>query len=151
MRSFIFCLCFLALNTAAYCGQMNRIELADGTVINGELTSFTNGVYTIRSSGLGEIKVEASKVAKIETLSRPLIGMTDAQPGIYQQGLMNDPASAAVVSRLASDSGIQELAQDPQIIKAAQTGDIQALMKNEKFMNIVNDPRIQEEMKKIKQ
>jgi len=162
LRNFIFCLCFLALNTAAYCGQMNRIELADGTVINGELTSFTNGVYTIRSSGLGEIKVEASKVSKIESLGSSLISAPDAsnvqptnftplQVEKYQQRLMSDPASAAVISGLSSNSGIQELAQDPQIIKAAQTGDLQSLMKNEKFMNIVNDPRIQEEVKKIKQ
>jgi len=151
LKTVVFCLFFLALSTAAYCGQLNRIELADGTVINGELTSYANGVYTIRSSGLGEIKVEASNVSKIETLSSPLMGTSPLQVQDYKQKLMSDPGNAAVISGLGSDSRIQELAQDPQIIKASETGDIQELMKNEKFMSIVNDPRIQEEIKKIKQ
>lgn len=151
MKTIVFCLCFLALNAAAYCGQVNRVELSDGTVINGELTSYADGVYTIRSSGLGEIKIEASKVSKIESLNSPLMSTSLPQTGDYQKGLMSDPGNAAIVSGLGSDPGIQELAKDPQVIKAAETGDIQALMKNEKFMDIVNNPRIQEEIKKIKQ
>jgi len=151
---------FLALNTAAYCGQVNRIELTDGTVINGEITSYTNGVYTISTPALGEIRVEALKVSKIESPSRPSInpGIQAAQPNNlspsqidnYKQRLMNNPENTAIVTGLAADPGIQELAKDPQIIDAAKAGDIQALMKNKKFMDIVNDPRIQEEMRKLK-
>jgi len=158
----IFCLSFLALNAAAYCGQVNKIELSDGTVINGEIVSFANGVYTIRTLALGEIKVGALRVSKIESLNRSLTNTPDAsvaspsnltpsQIDSYKQRLLDNPESAAIVTGLSTDPQIQELAKDPQIADAAKAGDIQALMKNKKFMSIVNDSRIQEEIKKIKQ
>jgi len=120
----IFCAFFLALTAAAYCGQPNKIELIDGSVSNGE------------------IKVEAKNVAKIE----PTNEVTTSA-----QALMKNPENMAIIAGLASNPQFQEMVRDPQIQAAAKRGDIQTLMQNAKFMNIVNSPETQEAVKKLKQ
>lgn len=158
----IFCSCLLALNAAAYCGQATRIELSDGSVINGEITAFTEGVYTINTAAFGEIKVDGSRVSKIESIESfspgepvsPIVqegNLDQSKIDSYRQTLMSNPENAAIVTGLAADPRIQELAQDPEIINAAKSGDIQTLMKNEKFMSIVNSPQMQEAVRKLKQ
>jgi len=43
------------------------------------------------------------------------------------------------------------LAKDPQLKEAAKAGDIQAMMKNEKFKAILENPKLKETIKKLKQ
>jgi len=157
----ISCLLLLMLTLTAYCGEQSRIQLTDGSVINGEIISYLNGVYTIQTVGLGKIKVAATKVSKIETSlssssissdSASQIGnLSPSQVDSYRQTIMSNPDNAAVITGLASDPQIQELVQDPEIIAAAKSGDVQALMKNQKFLNIINNPKMQEAVKKLKQ
>ena len=157
----IFCLLSLALNAAAYCGQLSKIELTDGSIINGEIVSFANGVYTINTSTFGEIKVGSEKVSKIESVNYTLpytsispIAQTNnlagSQVSAYGQTLMKNPENTAIVTGLTKDPGLQEIARDPELQAAAKTGDIQALLKNPKFMDIVNSPEVQEAVKKLK-
>lgn len=157
----ISCSFFFLLNVVAYCGQLSKIELADGSVINGEIVSYTNNVYTINTANFGEIKVGVKNVAKIEstnyaspnTAVNPIIqtsNPTPSQVSTYGQTLMGNPENAAIVIGLTSNPELQEMASDPEILDAAKRNDIQALMKNAKFMDIVNSPEMQEAVKKIK-
>ena len=157
----MFCSLIFLLSSAAYCGQLSKIELADGTVINGEIVSYTNGVYTINTANFGEIKVGGGKVSKIESANlllpgaavKPLVQTSDpvqSQVSTYGQTLMENPENAAIVVGLTSNPELQEMAKDPEILDAAKRNDIQALMKNPKFMNIVNSPEMQEAVKKLK-
>ncbi|MDP2905252.1 MAG: hypothetical protein Q8O22_02980 [Candidatus Omnitrophota bacterium] len=161
-KAIIFCVLFLAPAVAAYCGQTSRIELTDGSVINGEVVSFLNGTYTINTANFGQITVGAAKVSKIESLSAvPAVAQTglsaqtgmptSAQINAYKEKIMGDPEGVAAMKGLANNPQIQELAKDPQIMDAAKTGDIQALMNNEKFQEIVNNPEIQKAVKKLRQ
>ena len=157
----MFLLCIFALTTILYCGQPSKIELTDGSIINGEVVSYTNGVYTINTPTFGEIKVGAKKVSKIESVSYTLPGTsanpiaqtdnpTQSQVSTYGQKLMENPENAAIVVGLTSNPALQDMAADPEIMEAAKKNDIQALMKNPKFMNIVNSPEMQEAVKKLK-
>ena len=161
-KAIIFCVLILASAVAGYCGQTSRIELTDGSVINGEVVSFLNGTYTINTANFGQITVDAAKVSKIESLSAiPAVAQTglsaqtgmpiSAQINAYKEKVMNNPEGAAVMTGLAGNPQIQELAKDPQILDAAKSGDFQALMQNEKFQEIVNNPEIQKAVKKLKQ
>ena len=151
----------LAVNPAAYCAEASRVELNDGSVITGEIVSYANGVYVINTASLGEMKLDAAKISSIQPLNSSLVNSPAASAagvnnpdgskmGAYSQSLMSKPENAAIVAGLASDPHIQELVNDPQVAEAVKKGDIQALMKNEKFMQIVNDPDTQESLKKIK-
>ena len=126
--------------------------MVDGSVINGEIVSYADGIYTINTPTFGAMKVEAKKVSKIESTS-PIAqadNPTPSQVSTYGQKLMDNPENAAIVVGLTSNPGLQEMANDPEILEAAKKNDIQALMKNPKFMNIVNSPEIQEAAKKLK-
>jgi hypothetical protein len=161
-RNFIFLLFFLTLNVSGYCGQVSRIELTDGSVVKGEVTSFTNGSYTISTASLGEIKVDAGKIAKIESMESALPNssfnpgaqlnnLTPSQINSYSQKIMSNPDNAAVVRNLANNPQVRKLAEDPEIINAVKSGNIQALMSSKKFADVVSDPETQEAIKKIKQ
>lgn len=156
----IFCFVFMLLGSIAYCGQESRIELTDGSVINGEIVSYAAGVYSLNTSSFGMVNVESSRVSRITPAGGQLSGI---QPAVspaasgsqvdfskYQQKIMSNPASASLVTGMAFDPSIQALAEDPQIQEAVKKGDIQALMQNEKFMSVVNNPKMQETIKKLK-
>ncbi len=161
MKKVLMCgLFFLALPLAAYCQQESRIELTDGSVINGEIASFVNGVYTINTSTFGQIKIETEQVARIESVN-PSVNSLGNSPrqmsnppatgfDAYKEKVLSNPDNTTVITGLATDPQIQALAQDPQVMEAAKSGDIQALMKNKKFMDIVNNPELQKEMDKLK-
>ena len=159
-RMVIFCLFFTALSAVAYCGQASRIELADGSVVNGEVVSFIDGIYTIKTGTIGEIKVEAAKISKIESANLPALNppigstqannLTPSQIDKYKQEVMSKPGNMAIVTGLATNPAIQDMVKDPQIADAAKSGDIQSLLKNPKFMDMVNDPQFQEAVKKLK-
>ncbi|HNW38933.1 MAG TPA: hypothetical protein PL125_05320 [Candidatus Omnitrophota bacterium] len=158
----IACSFFCAVNIAGYCGQVSKIELVDGSVINGEIVSYLNGVYTVNTASVGEVKVAGDKVAKIEaakyassgTLTTDLVVKADdpasSQVSAYGKKLMKNPENVAVIKNVIGDPKLQEIAQDPQLQEAAQKGDIQALLKNPKFMEMVNSQEMQEAVKKLK-
>ncbi|MFA6357976.1 MAG: hypothetical protein WCY09_04855 [Candidatus Omnitrophota bacterium] len=162
MKKFIvFCALFFALNTAVYCAQLSKIELSDGSVINGEIVSYLNGIYTINTTTVGEMKVGSEKISKIESVKSAPSGIpaspilqgnnpNQSQVNAYGQALMQNPENAAVLISLTSNPELQAMASDPEIIEAAKTNNIQALMKNPRFMNMVNSPEMQEAVKKLK-
>ncbi len=161
-KIYLICLFFLAFCVCGYCAQESRVELSDGSVINGQIVSYANGVYVLDTPAFGVIKVEAAKVARIESAGYSS-SVTPVSPSVtsgnfsksevsaYSQKWMSNPASAAVITNLASDPSIRELVEDPEVQAAIKSGDIQSLMKNEKFMSIVNNPNMQESLKKLKQ
>ena len=157
----IFCLFFLALNAVVYCGQLSKIELTDGSVINGEIVSYANSIYTINTPTFGEIKVGVGKISKIKPVKQVSSGASNSpilqannpiqsQVSTYGQTLMQNPGNAAMLIDLSSNPELQAMASDPEILEAAKTNDIQALMKNPKFMDIVNSPEMQEAVNKLK-
>jgi len=157
----LFCLLMVAISSPAYCGQTSRIQLNDGSVINAEVISFQNGTYTLRTGSLGEFKVDATKVQKIESVN------TYAPPASFgpssgsganisyeveklKTKMAGDPEITSIVTGLVSDPQFQEIAKDPSIVNAANSGDLQSLLSNEKFMGLVNNPKIKEIQEKLK-
>ena len=58
----------------ATAGEYKEMELIDGSTIRGELISFNNGVYQLRTSSLGLIGIEDSKVLMIRSISAHITG-----------------------------------------------------------------------------
>ena len=155
-RVFICCLFLLSLSVAGFCGQVSRFELIDGSIIEGEITSFQNGVYTLKTQTQGVIKLEFLKIKKIETsdkISAPVKIEAPSQPNVnidkseidqLSQKIMSNPDTMKAVSELVSDPQFQEIMKDPDIMNAAKLQDINALMSNEKFMSLINNPKIRQ-------
>ena len=50
-----------------HAGELQEIVLIDGSIIVGELVSLTNGIYTIKTATLGDLKVEDARVKPFVT------------------------------------------------------------------------------------
>ncbi|HUU40006.1 MAG TPA: hypothetical protein VMW42_03600 [Desulfatiglandales bacterium] len=153
MRSgFIISIFLLAvLCNSLFAAELREIELTDGSVILGETISFKDGVYTIKSSGLGIIKIEESKILAIRRPrgSSPEAGIRSSDTSInadiesLKKLLMGDKDIMDEIRSLQNDPDLQEVLQDPVIIEALNSGDMEALLSNPKFISLLGNPKIQ--------
>ena len=168
MKKYILCgLLVLGLTITAYCGQQSKIELNDGSIVEAEVLSLDNGVYSVNSAGLGALKIDSSKVRSIRTENmNPPASLSSPQQSIDQTTapsqeemkselervktkITNDPDTMKSVNGLLLDPQFQELLKDPAVVNAAKNQDFKALMQNQKFLNIINNQKIQEIEKKV--
>lgn len=141
--------------------QNKRIELNDGSVIEGQIVSFSAGKYTVKSPSLGTVQVEDSKIRAIhmpgassEMASKeiPLFDTATAQNEMQklQPAVTGNPEIMKMISGLIANPDFQALLQDPEIVNAAKTLNIQALLANEKFVKAMNNPIITQISQKVK-
>lgn len=159
----LFLLFLLSLGIPGFCAQLSKIHLNDGSVIEAEVVSLENGVYTLNTGSLGQVRVDASKVGKIEAEdassiaprisipTNPANANMQSQIDSLKTTITNDPRSMQIVNDLAKDPQIQEIAKDPDIANAAKSGDIKALMSNEKFKQLIENPKIKEIGERVKE
>ena len=135
----------------AHAGEPAEIELVDGSTVYGEIVSLKNGVYTIDSDSMGSVKISKSKIRVIRFRSRGVktdVGensqKSDKSSDIQgiQKSLLADEDIFKIILSLQDDPKIQEILNDPETMKAVQSGDLQSLMSNPKFMELLNHPKI---------
>jgi hypothetical protein len=149
MKPLIICFLFLlgiSLGNA-FAGELREIELKDGSVIYGEIVSFSDGIFTLRSKTLGTVKIKESKIRAIR--SKASVGQTGDQIQGLQQRMMSDKEIVDMILSLQDDPDVQRVLQDPEIMKAVNSGDINALLSNPKFMKLLESPTIQDITKKV--
>jgi hypothetical protein len=138
--------CFLMLLTlsSVFAGEQRRIELTDGSIIVGEIVSFSQGVYTINSGHFGVVKIDDSKIRAIESSSGGSgeSSLSDLQ-GLQHQ-IMGDPDLMSTILSLQDDPDVQAALQDQQVMSAVASGDIGALLSLPVFMKLLENPRIKE-------
>ncbi len=146
--------CFASFK--AHAGEVREIDLSDGSVINGEILSLSNGIYTVRSDNLGIIKLEESKIRAIRPKSSALESQpaqSSSSPGemqSLQQKMMSDQQIMGLIQSLQNDPEFKEILQDPEVMRAVNAGDVAALSANPKFMKLLNNATVQEIEKKVK-
>ncbi len=151
----------LAAGTA-YSGEAKEIELNDGTVITGEIISLNNGVYTIKSESLGTIKLPESKIRTIRmkgpsgtagepnaAQQNPNSADANAQAQSLQQKMMNDKEVMDKIHSLQNDPEFQKILEDPEVMRAVNSGNVAALMANPQFMKLLNNRTVQEITNKV--
>ena len=137
----------------AFAGESGEIELVDGSVIHGEIVSFKEGVYTIRSKAIGSIEISESNIRTIRFTSQKTSresaysateGTTRAESQALQHALLSNEEIVPILLSLQNDPEIQEILSDPEIMDAVLAGDLQRLMSNPKFMELLNHPKVQQ-------
>jgi hypothetical protein len=135
-----------------------QIQLIDGSMISGQITSFREGVYILQSDSLGTIKVDESQIKLIrmdshgttqwEPVNAPN-GSVDNTIQDLQKSMTQNPQIMEMIQTLQNDPEIQPLIKDEGIMKAVTAGDINTLMSDPEFIKIFENPSIQQIQKEV--
>jgi hypothetical protein len=154
---FIMLLCY----GSAFAGEVRQIKLNDGSVIFGEIVSFSEGVYTVNSGSFGTIKIEDTKIRAIlsnevtsnETTTEQLPDFSNSALGTELQSLqskiMNDENMMGTIMSLQNDPDFQAILQDPDTISAVMSGDFKTLLNDPKFKKLLDHEAVKDIAKKV--
>ena len=148
---------FLVASVLACCGVSSAatVVLRDGTVIQGEVKSLQDGVYTIETSTVGTLHVRAQDVRSIDeggkspTASGPGQGAKGPLPAgealdATKAQLMADPKLLSAVLALQNDPEALAVLADPEVMKAIAAGDYDSLKNNAKIQALMRNPKVRE-------
>jgi hypothetical protein len=134
----------------------DSITLKDGSVLHGEILLYDRGVYTIKSDTLGTVTVNKSDIKSIDVAPQSDAKAADQgnasvqkQVEALQESMAKNPEVLKSINALQDDADIKEVLNDPELMKAVNSGDIATLMSSEKFMKLLNKQGIQEISKKV--
>lgn len=138
----------LLIVLCAFCGAVvcadSRIEMLDGSTVNGDVVSYSNGYYVIDSASLGRLEIDESTIRSIEPGGPAGRGDgAGAQIQSIQQQISASPALLEMITGLQSDPDLQAALNDPQFINLIMSGDLAALKKNPRFLEVLDNPSIQ--------
>jgi hypothetical protein len=140
---------FLLFIQNAAAGELQVIELRDGSTITGEVLSLANGVYIIKSGSLGTLKVDASKIRTIRTTSSDTKAASPQEMKTLTDKMLSDKEIMDLILSLQSDPDFKKALEDPEILQAISEGDISVLTTNSKFMKLLNNATVQKIDKKV--
>jgi hypothetical protein len=127
--------------------RIATIELNDGSVVRGQVTTLSGGSYRIESQALGRLTIRQDQVASIrygESSPSPAAGAGSVDLADLQKQMAGNPAILSMIQQLQNDPQIQALISDPQLQKAIQSGDIGALLADPRFLKLLDNPRIKD-------
>ena len=162
MKKIFFLLLFVLMSVSlAYAAHKVRIELTDGSTVDGEVVSFSDGKYTVNSPSLGTLQIEDSKIRNIRSTDQAAespqkdgasfdAATVQHEFQKLQPAMVSDPDTVRTISGLISNPDFQVLFKDPKIMNAAKSLDIKTLMADEKFVKALNDPAVKEIRQKVK-
>lgn len=134
------------------------IRLNDGSEIRGDVVSLVGGVYTIRSRSLGILKLSASEIISIQDVKVapqvPDAGSAQPEAGgaAVEQltaRMMSDTGILTTILSLQNDPDMQAILNDPEIMRAVQSFDLDALGDNPKIKRLMNSTKMREIQKRI--
>ncbi len=155
----------IAFTCGAFAADIREVVLTDGSVIRGEVLQFDSSGCKIKNDTFGIIKVPMNKVDEIrhpraasgvpaaQTTGQQKLLLSElqkknqkdaiqAQVGVIQQLLMQDPKMQQLVMALQTDPDIMKALQDPKIMMAIQTGDYKSLEKHPAIIKLMSKPEI---------
>jgi hypothetical protein len=145
-------LLFLLSASGLMAGEIKEIELKDGSIITGEVQSLVNGVYTIRTESLGTVKIDDSRVLAIRPRGRGALShASDAssQARSLEERMQADDEVMTKIRSLKDDPSFQKVLEDAELMNAVNTGDVAALMANPKFLQLMQNPVVQDIQRKM--
>jgi hypothetical protein len=144
MRHFIIGAFFLSVVflSQAFAGETRTFELLDGSFITGEIVSYNDGTFILKSEILGTVRIEETKIRAIRSTKNERISGDEVLA--LQEKMMSNEKIFAMILSLQNDPEFQEILQDPEIMGAVSSGNINALLSNKKFLKLLENPAIQD-------
>lgn len=165
MRILLYALLLLAFPVGA--ADIKTIQLQDGSRLKGEVISLQNGVYTIRTTSLGLLILDAAKVTSIipgsqgpgspDTGAEEKLGdggilatlMESIELDAIKEQMMNNVDIMAAILELHNDPQLKKVLGDPEIMRAVRNLDIEALTSNSNFKRLLDNPKIKKIQRQI--
>ena len=145
----IFILSFVLLGQA-FAGETKTFELLDGSIITGEIISYNDGAFILKSETLGTVKIEETKILTIR--SRKKTGEISGDEVLaLQEKMMGNEEIFAMILSLQNDPEFQAILNDPEILSAINSGDINALLSNQNFLKLLENSTIKDIGKMIEE
>ncbi len=145
------------------------IELNDGSRIQGEVISMTNGKYRIRSESLGIVHLNENQVKSISLSgsSNPQSGIsrsansrsansrsaiTQQKAGVeaIQSSLINNTSIMESIMKLQNDPDMMAVLRDPEVMSAVQRLDFEALRNNPRFKRLLENSQVRQIQSKVR-
>lgn len=151
---------FSIFSGLAFAEKLTRFELNDGDVFTGKVLGLEDGAYTVDVEGIGELLIDVPRIKKMSLVDEentPASAGPQAEvPSVERiqamaNKLMSDKETMEMIASLQSDPQFQAILTDPDILNAVKSGDHASLMKNEKFMQLKDNPTMQKIEEKAKQ
>ena len=123
------------------------IVLKDGSRIRGEIISVENDLYRIESDSMGTILLGSNQIQSIlsgeqpGSLSRTAEG-SQSRMQLIQSNMMSNPGVMSSIMALQNDPEMQAVLADPEVMKAIQSFDLEALARNPKVKALMNNPEL---------
>ena len=152
MRHFIlgmFLLSFVLLGQA-FAGQTMTFELLDGSIITGEIISFSDGTFILESESLGTIRIEEARIRAILS-GKKTGGVPGDKVQALQEKMMGNEEIFAMILSLQNDPEFRAILRDPEIMNAISSGDINTLLSNQNFLKLLENSTIQDIGKMIEE
>jgi hypothetical protein len=157
---FMFTIFVLSTTAVSFADQSQQvITLKDGSQIKGELSGIDNGVYTVKTPIIGDVHVAASDVASITNGNGPVAALQnqaspsmpnmDQQISASQKQLMSNPESMATLQEMMQDPEIMKALQDPALVQAITSHDYAAVQSNPQIKKLMSNPKMQALLQKL--
>ena len=138
--------------SSSHAGVVSQIKLLDGSVIQAEIISFSNGVYKLRSESLGTISVAEDRVQSIRPNKSQISGtpaqLETADPPVgqkvqgLQQKLTSDPKTMEMLLDLGNDPSMIGVLNDKDLMRAIQQGNLSTVIKNRKIQKLMKSKAV---------
>jgi len=147
--------------SSVFCAQKKEIILQDNTVLYGDVIGLANGVYKIKTHDMGILTISEDKVVSIKNKSAgnnianqdindlQFASTNPANPIAVEAGvnavknrMQADPAIMKSIADLQNDPDFMDIITDPEIMSAINSGDVNALNSNPKFIKLMNNSKI---------
>jgi hypothetical protein len=138
------------------------IELNDGSRLSGVIVDYGDGTYTIESETLGRLQLRDEQIRSIHSPESTADGAQSlgatprdraalSQLEQIQNRIMADPKVLPLVISLQQDPDIVALLNDPQVMQAILSGQIDTLQDHPKIHQLESNPTIQKIMRMLNQ
>ena len=138
--------------SSSHAGVVSQIKLLDGSVIQAEIISFSNGAYKLRSESLGTISVAEDRVQSIRPNKSQIPGtpaqLETADPPVgqkvqgLQQKLTSDPKTMEMLLDLGNDPSMIGVLNDKDLMRAIQQGNLSTVIKNPKIQKLMKSKAV---------
>ncbi|MEE9259194.1 MAG: hypothetical protein V3U37_06590 [Nitrospinaceae bacterium] len=143
--------CFLLLFSFCPEGSADTIILSDGSSIQAEILTYSNGIYRFRSETLGEFSLQKDKIRSIQpggkaptSFSSGDLGLNSPQAREMKQQLMSDPETMKMITNLQNDPSVQKILQDKELMQAIGQGDMNRVGEDPKIRSLMNNKSVGE-------